>query len=240
LLEGRGSEQSHLARIRPLMEHVGDVDAELYFTRTRELAFLANTLMAGCSIGSRPFTAQEASDAAVGICNLGLECWPGRWPGAERRDAASTAVPDAPLPDTFLVDHDLVTAFEVGWAVLHEDVTLFVTEQLMATLRDLRCVDPEIKRGLTSLRRELARQRDAGTPWRARDALDVVAMLDMPAWASLVGLLDECPVLPEALTATLNGHPGAVSATSFEFISTTAQIRTVRAFMGTLLAVLSP
>ena len=78
------------------------------------------------------------------------------------------------------------------------------------------------------------RQRDAGTPWRARDALDVIAMLDMPAWASLLGLLDECPVLPAALTATLEGRTGAVSATAFEFISTTGQIGEVRAFMARL------
>ena len=69
------------------------------------------------------------------------------------------------------------------------------------------------------------RQRDAGTPWRARDALDVLAMLDMPAWVSVLGLLDECPVLPAAMTAILEGHTGAVSATAFEFISTTGQIK---------------
>ena len=140
----------------------------------------------------------------------------------------------ATLPDAFLVDHDLVTAFEVGWAVLHEDVSLFVAEQLIVTLTDLRCVDAEIQSGLNALRRELVKQRDAGTPWRARDALDVLAMLDMPAWVSLLGLLDECPVLPAALTATLEGRVGAISATAFEFISTTGQIGEVRAFMAKL------
>jgi hypothetical protein len=236
LLEGARSEQSRLTRIRPLMEYVRDMHHTAHLTRSRELAFLANTLMAGCSVQSRPFTAQEASDAAVGICNLGLEHWPARWPDAETRDAAaSTDDLGATLPDAFLVDHDLVVAFEVGWAVLHEDVSMFVAERLIVTLTDLRCVDAEIQGGLDALRRELVRQRDAGTPWRARDALDVLAMLDMPAWASLLGLLDECPVLPVALTAILEGHTGAVSATAFEFIATTGQIREVRAFMGKLL-----
>ena len=64
-------------------------------------------------------------------------------------------------------------------------------------------------------------------------------MLDMPAWVSLLGLLDECPVLPAALTATLEGRTGAVSATAFEFISTTSQIGEVRAFMAKLLDILS-
>ena len=146
------------------------------------------------------------------------------------------------MPDAFLVDHDLVTAFEAGWAVLHEDVSLFVAEHLILTLRNLRCGDVQIQSGLDALRREMVRQRDAGTPWRARDALDVLAMLDMPAWASLLGLLDECPVLPAALTTTLRGNVGhirAVSATAFEFIYTTRQIGKVRAFMGKLLDVLS-
>jgi hypothetical protein len=152
------------------MEYVRDMDDSAHLTRSRELAFLANTLMAGCSVQSRPFTAQEASDAVVGICNLGLEHWPARWPKAETRDAASTADPGATLPDAFLVDHDLVMAFEVGWAVLHEDVSMFVAEQLIATLTDLRCNDRETQGGLNALRRELVKQRDAGTPWRARDA----------------------------------------------------------------------
>ena len=217
------------------MEHVHDTDGNAYFTRSREMAFLVNTLMAGCSVQSRPFTAQEASDAVVAVCNLGLEHWPARWPDAETRDAAFTANLGATMPEAFLVDHDLVMAFKVGWAVLHEDVSMFVAEQLIATLTDLRCVDREIQDELDALRRELVRQRDAGTPWGARGALDVLAILDTPSWASLLGLLDECPVLPAALTATLEGRIGAVSATAFEFISTPGQIGEVRAFMGRLL-----
>ena len=62
----------------------------------------------------------------------------------------------------------------------------------------------------------------------------VLAMLDMPSWVSLLGLLDECPVLPAALTATLEARIGAVSPTAFDFISTTGQIGEVRAFMGRL------
>ena len=149
--------------------------------------------MAGCSIQSRAFTPQEASDAAAGICNLGLEHWPARWPGSV---APSSANLDVTLPDTFLMHYDLVSAFEVGWAVLHEDVSMFAAEQLVSALSNLRCSDADIQQGLNTLRIALTNQRDAGTPWRARDALDVIAMLDMPAWVSVLGLLDECPVIP--------------------------------------------
>src|SRR5258708_6136305 len=224
--------QNAAADFRPVHDATDDTAC---FMRSREMAFLANILMAGCTVQSRPFTAQEASDAIVGICNLGLEHWPVRWPDSETRGAASTADFVATVPDAFLVDHDLVMAFELGWTVLHEDVSMFVAEQLIATLTDLRCVDAEIQDGLDALRRELVQQRDAGAPWRARDALDVLAMLDMPSWASLLGLLDECPVLPAALTAILEGRIGAVSATAFEFIATTGQIGDVRAFMERLL-----
>src|SRR6185295_14180847 len=115
---------ARLTRLRRLMAYVRDTDETAYLTRSRELAFLANTLLAGCSVQSRPFTPQEASDAAAGICNLGLEYWPARWPGVTS--------PDTAPPDSLLIDRDLVTAFEVGWSVLHQDVSLFAAEQLIA------------------------------------------------------------------------------------------------------------
>ena len=132
-----------------------------------------------------------------------------------------------------------MTAFEVGWSVLYQDVSLFVADQLMSTLADLDCVDADTRHGLRALRRKLVKQREAGTPWLARDAADVLAMLDMTAWISVLGLLDECPILPAALTAVLERRTTSVSPTAFEFISTTAQIGDIRLFMRTLPGVLS-
>jgi hypothetical protein len=222
---------SRVTRVRQLMEHVRDTDEIVYFTRSRELAFLANTLLAGCSVQSRPFTPQEASEAAVSICNLGLEYWPSL-------TSHNASLPRA-LADSFLLDHDLVTAFEVGWSVLHQEVSLFVAQQLISTLDDLHCVDRDIQRELVALQRKLVEQRDAGTPWRARGAADVLAMLDMTAWTSVLGLLDECPVVPAALTAILEGRTTTVSATAFDFIATAAQIGDVRIFMRKLPDLLS-
>src|SRR6266545_1235574 len=140
---------ARLPLLRRLMAFVLHHDETAYLTRSRELGFLANTLLAGSSVQSRPFTPHEASDAAACICNLGLECWPAPWPGATSQRALSpreldTAVP----PNAFLVDHGLVTAFEVGWSVLYRDVSLFVTDQLMSTLADLHCVDADTRAGL--------------------------------------------------------------------------------------------
>lgn len=109
---------------------------------------------------------------------------------------------------------------------------ILVVLAMQTALSDLRCSDADIEKGLNALRIELTRQCEAGTPWRARNALDVLAMLDMPAWVSVLGLLDECPVIPAALTATLEGRTGAISATEFEFISTSSQLVGVRAFMA--------
>jgi hypothetical protein len=218
------------ARLLRLMTCVRDTNEAAYYMRSRELAFLANTLLAGCSVQSRAFTPQEASDAAAATCNLGLEYWSGR---------PRSTQPDAFPPDAFLIDHNLVTAFEMGWSVLHKDVSLFAADELLSTLADIDCVDRDIRRGLVALRRTLARQREAGTPWRARGAAEILAMLDMTAWISVVGLLDECPVIPAALTAVLEGRTTAVSASKFEFISTAAQIGDVRVFMRKLPGLLS-
>ena len=232
---------ARLPLLRRLMEFVLHHDETAYLTRSRERAFLANTLLAGSSVQSRPFTPREASDAAACICNLGLEYWPARWPGATSHGASSPRELDTAMPpDAFLVNHDLVTAFEVGWSVLYRDVSLFVADQLMSTLADLHCVDADTRQGLRALGRELVKQREAGTPWLARDAADVLAMLDMTAWISVLGLLDECPILPAALTAVLERRTTSVSPTAFEFISTTAQIGDIRLFMRTLPGVLSP
>jgi hypothetical protein len=218
-----------VALLQPLMEHVHGTNEGASFARSRELAFLANALLAGCSVQGRPFTVEEARDAAVGICNLGLEVWPARWP-ATGLDAAQVATPAAALPDAFLTDHDLVTAFEAGWSLLHEDVSMFVAERLIATLADLRTIDAASQRDLHVLRRELERNRQAGTPWKAREALDPIAILDLPTWACVAGLLSECPVLPAALTAILGGHARSVSADAFVCFTTRGQIRQVHQF----------
>jgi hypothetical protein len=123
--------------------------------------------------------------------------------------------------------------------VLHRDVSLFVADQLLSTLAGLSCLDADTVRELRALQRQLGTQREAGTPWLARDAADVLARFDVTAWISVLGLLDECPILPATLRAVLERRTTSVSPTAFEFISTTAQIGDIRLFMRTLPSVLS-
>jgi uncharacterized protein DUF6178 len=181
-------------------------------SRIEELAYLANTLMAGCSLQGRPFTKEEAKDAAVAVCKLGLES----------------------LADDFLENHDLVAAFRVGWTLLHKDVAMYATEQLLEVLVDLQCNDSSIQDDLDALRVELSKASNAEMPWLARDALEVIAILDMPAWAALLGLIDECPVLHGALRASQNRRTHSVSASAFEFISQNSQIACIRKFVQAL------
>ena len=214
LLGGSHDEVSRLARLEAQMRFALDRDAAVYSARSEELAYLANTIVAGCSIQARPFSVQEASDAAAAICNLGLENSPGCGEG-------------------FLLDHDLVSVFQVGWRVLYTDVCMFAAEHLVGTLAGFRCHDREIQSGLNALRADLSRHWRAGTPWRARDAMDVIAILDLPAWAALLGLVDECPVVHAALAAG-RSKLRSIDPTAFEFISDNTQIADVHAFMAAL------
>ena len=94
----------------------------------------------------------------------------------------------------------------------------------------MQTLDTKTHEGLVILRRELETCCAAGTPWGVRDALDVLAILDTVAWTGLLGALDECPVVPDALTAVVERRKGAVSATAFAFVSSADQIATMRAF----------
>ena len=154
--------------------------------------------------------------AVLAVCNLGLEHWEG---GAS---------------DDVLVVHDLVSVFQVGWGILYEKVGLTAARQLIEVLTLVRPRDRETQLALTRLRRELTKHVEAGVPWRVRRSLEVIADLDLLAWAGLVGLLDECPVIHGAVRAASGPKPLSVSPTAFDFVSERSQILVVDAFMASL------
>ena len=229
LLGGSEGHAPRLSRIQACMKFVLDHDQAAYSSRSEELAYLANTLMAGCAIQARPFKAQEALDAALAVCNLGLENWPPQWLPANATAPAGS----------FLVDHDVVSIFQVGWAVLYNDVSMYAAEQLIGVLTRMRCDDHEIQTGLDALRVKMVKYWQVGAPWRARDALDVIATLDMPAWTVLLSLIDECPVLHAGVGALRDSRALSIGASDFEFISENSQIASVRGFMQSLPETLS-
>jgi hypothetical protein len=228
---------TRLARIEAHLRFARDAAPLAAEARMEEFAYLANTLAAGCSVQARPFTEREASTAVLAICNLGLENWPRQWMPAGGAGAAVAETGTA-LPDGFLVDRDLVGVFQVGWTVLYQDVCMWAAEQLISVLSDLKCRDRDIQLGLAALRAEMTRHWRAGTPWYARDALDVMAMLDLPAWATMLGLIDECPVVHAGIAASQGSGTRRIDPNQFEFISENSQIAAVRRFVQSLPATL--
>jgi hypothetical protein len=234
LLDGPRDQARRLALIQTCLQWTRDCDHAAYSLRSGELAYLANAIVAGCSIQARPFSVQEASDAAVAVCNLGLENWPRHWLSAAPGRGSTTVDAAAALPDDFLVGHDLVSVFQVGWTVLHADVCMDTAERLIEVLTRVRPDDDETQAGVDALRLEMAKHWQAGTPWRAREALDVIAILDLPAWATLLGLIAECPVMHAGIEVPRNARIRSVSASAFEFISENRQIAAVHDFMRSL------
>src|SRR6266511_4474171 len=111
---------------------------------------------------------------------------------------------------------------------------MYAAEQLIGVLTRVRYDDRETQAGLDALRIGMAKHWQVGAPWRARDLLDVMMILDMPAWATLLGLIDECPVIHAGIGASRGSPTLAVSASAFEFISENNQIASVREFMRSL------
>lgn len=209
-----GGDTQHGTRMQRGMQIAAGRDPVAFGERHFELAYLASVLISGCSIQSRPFTSKEAADAAVAICNLGLE-----------------HLPDSP---GYLVTHDLIGAFQVGWGVLYTDVCLYSARELARMLRGVGVADDDLQRALSMLRIRLLREIDNNTPWRASDGLEVMTSLDLPAWAALTGLIAECPVLHAGLHASLDRSIRSVDPGAFEFIAERNQLPLVKAFMESL------
>jgi hypothetical protein len=78
----------------------------------------------------------------------------------------------------------------------------------------------------------------SGTPWSGRDTLDVIMTLDIPAWATIVGLIAEYPVIHGAMAAASGVRVKAVKPSDFTFISRNAQIAAIHSFLDGLPAML--
>ena len=206
---GRFQPQSNQA----LQLSTDSADAE-WVEREQEFAFIANALVAGCSILGRSFERQEASDAVTATCNLGIAHWPVRW---------------APAPA-----HTLTTVFQVGWSVLHRDVSMPASTRLLDILDAMRPRDREAQFEFQAFARELRRQHQAGTPWRARNGLDILAPFDLLAWAALGALFDECPVMLANVSPDAGRGPHTVDPSKFQFIAHERHIAAVHAFLASV------
>ncbi|HVO09168.1 MAG TPA: DUF6178 family protein [Vicinamibacteria bacterium] len=205
LLPARGDER--LSRVRAHLLALQEQDPAVYGRCTEELAFLANVLISGCSFRSRRFRPVEATDAALAVCNLGLEN------GAD--------------------GHSLVSGFRAGWRRLYEDVSLLTARRLADVLSGVRGADA-VERQARDTARRLLRDAGAGEPWRARDAIEVVAVLDQPSWVVLTSLLDQCPTVPRDFDRVPGGEPRLRVSTELDFVSENRQLACVREFLDAL------
>ena len=212
LLAGASGNEARLDRIHEHLQDLVERDPIGYAARNQELGFLANAIASGAMVLTRSLSVQEASDAALAVCNLGLEHWP-------------VAEPD------LIAKQDLVSVFQAGWRILYNDVCMHAAEHLLLVLSDLYPVDAAIAEGLGTLRIELTKHWRAGRPWLAREAMEVIGLLDMPAWAALVALIDEFPVMHASIAASRVKHVRAVSASDFEFIASSSHIQAIRDYM---------
>ena len=185
-------------------------DAE-WVEREQEFAFIANALVAGCSILGQSFERQEASDAVTATCNLGIAHWPARW---------------APAPA-----HTLTTVFQVGWTVLHRDVSMAASARLLDILDTMRPRDRDAQFEFQAFARELRRQHQAGAPWRARNGLDILAPFDLLAWSALGALFDECPVMLANVSPDAGRGLHTVDPSKFQFIADGRHIAAVGDFL---------
>lgn len=207
------------AALDQYLQRCAESDDGAWMARHEELAFVANALVAGCSVQGRALTRREAMDAAAATCNLGLDRWPKRW-------LASSS-------------HDLVTIFQAGWTLLHREVSMLAADRLLEALAHVRSHDRDVQFELHALGRELRKHRQAGTPWRARGRLDVLAPLDLTAWAALTALFDECPVMLANVSMPGGRRPHTVNPSEFQFIAEARHIAAVHEFLGALPALLT-
>jgi hypothetical protein len=208
--------RERLSHIRAQLQFTRENDNAAWVRRNEELAWLANALVAGCGFQSRAFLPAEAVEAVLAACNLGLE----------------NGGPAEPHPD-FLLRQNLINLFQTGWRIQYEEVCMLVATRLVETLAVLKCNDCDIQDQIAGLHRRLHAGIAAGKPWRERDNLDVIAILDQPAWLTLVNLLDECPTVPVNACAP-KGRPALRVAMEFEFIAENRQVAWTRNFAESL------
>jgi hypothetical protein len=220
LLAGAPDDASPLnAALKEYVRSRAEADDAESTALDQELAFLANALVAGCSVQSRRFSRREAADAVAATCNLGLECWPQHWPESSTQR--------------------LVTVFQVGWSVVHREISLAAADGVLDALDNLQINDPQLQFGLRVLGRELRKERAAGTPWRACERLENLSPLDLPAWAALTSLFDECPVMLANVSAPRDRPALTLNPSEFQFVAERQHVAAIHEFLRSLPALLT-
>ncbi|MGC4082123.1 MAG: DUF6178 family protein [Vicinamibacterales bacterium] len=216
-----GPDERPTSLVAAQLRQVADVDAHAYARNLGELAFLSNVILESGLLLTRKVAESDAVDAVVATCDLGLACWPSHW----TRTVATLS---------------LVDAFRVGWAVLYRNVSLHSAQALLDTLSRIPTEDTPMHDDARALRQALTRAIQRERPWEAKAMLEVLAIMDLPTWATLQFLLDEFPAVPKGCLKR-DGTPGRLLrvGTEFEYVQSHGHLDWVRQFTARLLTSLS-
>lgn len=228
LLEGDIESQALAAQelfkqaIVELQEH----NAVLHTQRMSEFGYLANVLLAGCSVMGRSFRPFEAAEAAVAVCTLGLEHLLDAAPGK--------ALPtDEPLARAAqeLARTSADKLFRIGWRLLHGEVSLPAGRTLDRVLaRKIPQVDTALATQLTHFARAVQQAVVAGKPWTVRGKLESLEpAVDAPTLLVFASFLSEMPAMP--VPAKPDCRP---AAREYELIATAEQLRRAQAILEML------
>lgn len=171
-LPERAGEEASL-RFRKEMGLLRDRDAGLYGSRMEELAYLTNVLVSGSSFAGRSFRPVEAAEAAIAVCNLGLE-----WMMRETKGKAAKLVRETGAD----------RLFRIGWHVLFSEVSMGAARCLERKLEGSQSL-------LSAVRSAIAAQK----PWQIRPRLASMGhFLSNDDRRLFDHTLDRFPTLPKA------------------------------------------
>jgi hypothetical protein len=230
LAEGGSGASSPDALFKRAILDLHGRDPDAYSLRMEELSYLGNVLVAGCSFAGRSFRPFEAAEAAVAVCNLGLEHLLANAP--RRTGRGSLARRAAAVLTRQCAD----LLFRVGWSLLHRQVSRVAGCALEQTLDQRMQVndDLDVAAQVARVAKAVRAAMAADKPWTARGKLDALdAVFDAPTLAAWKALLDECPCLPR-LDPGREDRRMRPAGRETEFIATEEQVRRARALLERL------
>jgi hypothetical protein len=187
----------------------------------RELAYLANVLVTGCSVEGRGLRPLEAAHAAVAACNLGIE-------RLLQDEPSRTTVVDV------LEGENADKLFRIGWQLLTKQVVLPAARAFEKMLVEMVRQETDRQRiqDLEEACRALHAAIATGKPWTARAKLTALeGEIENTTLVTLLALVDECPSLRARLASSANEYE---ATTELRFISTRKQLDAVQRFLAGL------
>lgn len=200
--DGGGAARPDETRLRDALARLGERDEAAHGRRLDELGFLANVLLAGCTLDGERLRPLDAAEIATALCNLGLDH---ELAEAERAEAGRDRDPVLRAAN-LLASTGADKLLRIGLRLLHENVALPAGRALQAQLTALSTTsagrDPRLSRARTVLEAGLRDDKPFGARRRILDLANPPALPGSDAARAALPLLDEIPRLPAAAPAT--------------------------------------